>query len=215
MKLFRIRQKRTLTVFGRFLCALLLIVLAAALAAALYPFLAQNAPRAGAALAIIEGWLPDAELIDTVVALPSGTLLVTTGGPIQFAADFFDQKTYAELTAARLRRFGIDSRRILAAPAPETAADRTYTAALAVRRVLEQHELLGRPANLYSLGPHSRRSFLLYRFALGPDAPLGVVSVESQTFDLRRWWRSSHAFKAMLTELTAWFYTQCTRWKYD
>lgn len=214
MNVFKMREKRTLTGFGRLLFAGLLIALLLLAANVLYPFLAQHRPLTDARLAIIEGWIPDAELRTALQELPPDTIVVATGGPIRFGADFFEQKTYAGLTADRLRAFGIAPERILAAPAPDMPANRTYAAARAARRALEEHGVAGEPANIYTVGPHSRRSFLLYRFAFGPEAPLGVVSLESRDLDLRRWWRSSHAFKAMLTELTSWFYTQCTRWKY-
>ena len=84
-----------------------------------------------------------------------------------------------------------------------------------MRRALEERGLFGRPANLYSLGAHGRRSCLLYRFAFGPEAPLGVISLESEEYDLRHWWKSSEAFKHVMTELMSWFYVQCTRWKYS
>lgn len=215
MKLLRRREVWVLTTQGMMLFGLLTAVLLFIGALSIYPFLAQNAPLPDAELAIIEGWLPDVELTALLDDMPEDTLYVTTGGPVTFGGNFFKQKTYAELSADRLIELGIPPGSVLAAPAPEVIADRTYASALAARRTLKEKGLLGRPANIYSLGAHSRRSLLLYRFAFGPDAPLGIVALESGEYDLRHWWRSSLAFKHLFSEFTSWLYTQCTRWKYD
>jgi hypothetical protein len=214
MKLFRKTEVWRPTRWGLLLAFLLLSVLGFGLALGLYPFFAQTRPLAQPQVIIIEGWLADAELAEALEQLDPGALLVTTGGPIKLAGILVEEKTYAEVTTARLSKLGIPPERMLTVSAPDTVTDRTYVSALAVRRALEEQGLLGRPANLYSLGPHSRRSFLLYRLALGPEVPLGVVAIESQEFDLRHWWKSSLAFKHVMSELMSWTYVQCTRWKY-
>lgn len=215
MNFFRKKETTVPTVVARLLFFLLTIVLLALLGSGLYPFLAQNRPFEGARLAVIEGWIPDAALVGVLDRLPDDTLYVTTGGPITFGADFFDERTYAELTTSRLLKLGVDPESILTAPAPDSSRDRTFVSALAVRRVLESKNLFGGPVNIYTLGPHSRRSFLLYRFAFGPDVPLGTVALESRKYDLRHWWRTSPAFKKILSEMVSLAYTYCTYWKYD
>jgi hypothetical protein len=215
MKIFRKKAVWVPTFSGLLLLLPAAAILLAAVASGVYPFLAQNRPLPDAEMAVIEGWIPDAELAALSVRLPEDTLYVTTGGPIEFGADFFPEKTYAGLTASRLRKFGIDPELILEAPAPETSADRTYVSALAARRMLEANGLFGKPAGIYTVGPHSRRSFLLYRFAFGSEAPLGIIALESSHADLRHWWRNSLAFKKVCTEILSLAYTYCTFWKYD
>ena len=213
MKLARKTEVWRPTRWGVLLIFLLLAIAGMGLSLSLYPFLAQNHPLPQAELIIVEGWLPDTELVQMVATDP-GALWITTGGPIKFGGSLFDEKTYAEVTTARLKKMGVSSEAILTASAPEVDSDRTYASARAVRRVLEERGLFGRPANLYTLGAHSRRSFFLYKKAFGPSAPLGVVALESEEFDLRRWYRSSLAFRGVMGETIAWFYVQCTRWKY-
>ncbi len=214
MKLIRKTEVWRPTRWGFLLIFILLAILVVGVISTLYPFLAQNAPVPQAELIIIEGWLPDAEFAQMVANTEPGVLFVTTGGPIQFGGSLFDEKTYAEVTTVRLQKLGIFSEAILTVSAPDTATDRTYTSALAVHRALEENDLLGRPANLYTLGAHSRRSFLLYRLAFDSEGSLGVVSLENEELDLRRWCRSSLAFRQVIGEWLAWLYVQCTRWKY-
>ena len=214
MKLIRKTEVWRPTRWGFLLIFLLIGVLGLGLSQGLYPFLAQNCPLSQAELIIIEGWLPDAELVQLVAETEPGTLWVTTGGPIKFGGSLFDEKTYAEVTTERLQKLGVSSEAILTASAPDVAADRTYASALAVRDKLEEQGLFGRPANLYTLGAHSRRSFLLYRLAFDSEGSLGVVALENEELDLRHWCRSSLAFRQVADEAIAWLYVQCTRWKY-
>jgi len=214
MKLVRKTEVRRPTRWGFLLIFILLAMLLVGVTSTLYPFLAQNVPIPQAELIIVEGWLEDAELIAVLAGVESNALWVTTGGPIKFGGSLFDEKTYAEVTAMRLQKLGIPSDAILTASAPDTATDRTYTAALAARRALEENDLLGRPANLYTLGAHSRRSFLLYRLAFDSEGSLGVVLLENEELDQRHWCRSSLAFRQVVGEAIAWLYVQCTRWKY-
>ena len=180
----------------------------------LYPFLAQHHPVVDAEIIIIEGWLEDKELQNAANAIRPEQILVTTGGPIKFGGVFFEEKTYAEVTAARLRLMGLSDEKILCAPAPDVRSDRTYASALAARDALKQHGLFGKSCNIYSLGAHSRRSLYLYQLAFGADYPIGIVSLDSQEADLRHWWRSSLAFKQILGELTSWIYTLFSSCKY-
>jgi len=212
MKFFRKTEVWRPTRWGLVLILLLCVLFGTGLFFRLYPFLAQNAPLPQTELVIIEGWLEDTALAQVVAEAGSNVLFITTGGPIKLGASLLKEKTYAEVTTARLHKLGVSS--VLTAAAPDTSKDRTYASALAVRRLLEERGLLGCSANLYSLGAHSRRSFLLYRLAFGPEVPLGVVALESEECNLHHWWSSSPAFKHVLSELTSWFYLLCTRWKY-
>jgi len=214
MKLVRKTEVWRPTRWGFLLIFLLIGVLGLGLSLGLYPFLAQNCPLSQAELIIIEGWLEDAELIEVLDGVESNAFFVTTGGPIKLGGSLLKEKTYAEVTTARLQQLGVSSEVILTASAPDVVADRTYASALAARRALEERGLLGRPANLYTLGAHSRRSFLLYRLAFDSEGSLGVVSLENEELDLRHWCSSSLAFRQVVGETIAWLYVQCTRWKY-
>ncbi len=214
MKLVRKTEVRRPTRWGFLLIFILLAMLLVGVTSTLYPFLAQNVPIPQAELIIVEGWLEDAELIAVLAGVESNALWVTTGGPIKFGGSLFDEKTYAEVTAMRLQKLGVSSETIIIASAPDASKNRTYVSALAVRDKLEEEGLFGRPANLYTLGAHSRRSFFFYRRAFGSDAPLGVVSMENKELELRHWCRSSLAFRHVVGEWIAWAYTQCTRWNY-
>jgi hypothetical protein len=214
MKFFRKKAVWVPTFPGLLVLVVLFVLLFLTLASGLYPFLVLNNRLPDATVMIVEGWMNDDELADALFLADSNTLFVASGIPIEYGALMLQVETSAHLTAARLEAAGIPAQRILIAPAQRTQRDRTYMSALAVREKLKEAGLSGTPANLISVGVHSRRSFFLYRRAFGPDAPLGVVALECRSYDQRHWLRSSMGFKAVVTELISWTYTQCTRWKY-
>lgn len=214
MKLFRKKEVWMPTWQGYVAFFLLAGILCCGIILHAYSFLAQNHPQPEAEIIIIEGWLPDAELESLAGHIPSGKLIVTTGGPVTFGGSLLKEKTYAEVTAARLNLLGLAPEKILCASAPDVRCDRTYASALAARDALMKHGLFGKPCNIYSMGAHGRRSFYLYRMAFGADYPIGIVSLESQAYDLRHWWRSSLAFKQVFGELTSWIYTLFSSCKY-
>ena len=194
---------------------LVIIILGLMCVFKLYPFLALSAPRADAEIAIVEGWLNDDELNVVCSMVPSGTLWVASGGPLELGADLFGESNFAELLARRLVARGVSQDDIVVASAPRALKDRTFTSAQAVYAALQRRGCHQMSANLYSVAAHSRRSFFLYRSVFGFEAPIGVVSVEGEGRDYAHWWRGSLTFKHVISELISWCYTQATWWKYS
>jgi hypothetical protein len=214
VKLFRKREIPMPTRAGCLLFGAAGIFLLVAAARSVYPFLAPGSPISNAKLMIIEGWLPDEVLLQALEQRRPGQRIVTTGGPVNFGGSLLEQKTYADVTAERLIQAGADPAVILSAPADDVVSDRTWAAALAVRRVLDDAGLHTEPCNLYTFGAHARRSRMLYRAALGSDRPLGTVVLDSGEYDFRRWWAGSLSFKHVVGEAVSWIYTLCTYPKY-
>lgn len=175
----------------------------------LYPFLAQHHPVKNAEIIIIEGWLADAELKEAAKFIRTGQIVITTGGPVLFGQKILQYDNYAELGTARLIAFGIPAETIITIPAPDTQRDRTYVSAQVTRRRLEELGLFGKSANLYTIGAHARRSYLLFHRVFGKDYPIGVVAVEPPGYHLEHWYRYSAGVKHVLTELISWIYAQC------
>lgn len=157
---------------------------------------------------IIEGWLADAELKEAAQSIHPGQIVITTGGPVIFGQKILHYDNYADLGAARLVEYGVPAEQIVSIPAPDTQRDRTYVSAQAARKRLEELGLFGKSANLYTIGAHGRRSFLMFRAVFGNDYPLGVMSVEPPAYDLKYWYRHSAGFKHVITEFISWIYAQ-------
>ncbi|NOU35646.1 MAG: DUF218 domain-containing protein [Kiritimatiellaceae bacterium] len=208
MKLFRKKEVWIPTWQGLTVLLLLVGGLLYGAVRHLYPFLAQNHPVPNAEMIIIEGWLADAELKEAAKAIRPGQIVVTTGGPVTFGQKILNYENYAEMAAARLIALGIPAETIITIPAPETLRDRTYVSAQATRRTLEDLGLFGKSANLYTIGAHARRSYLMFRCVFGQNYPLGVIAVEPPYYDLKHWYRHSAGFKHVVTEFISWFYAK-------
>jgi hypothetical protein len=81
-------------------------------------------------------------------------------------------------------------------------------AARAVRAWLESSHPAVRAVNLYSMGPHSRRSRLLYQKAFGSRVKVGLIAHPDNSYDPKRWWASSNGFHAVLSEGIAYLYAR-------
>ncbi len=188
------------------IAALLLLRLAAPLP---YIGLTSVRPLPEPDFFVVEGWLNDNDLagaLEAVNARPQTPVFVT-GGPLELGSVFREYGDYARLTAARLRAAGMPPDRVIAAPAPPTRKDRTYTAAIALSAYLRERGRPGARLNLITRGVHARRSALLYRKALGREFEVGVKVLPDE-FDAGNWWKGSQGFRAVAYEWLAWCYTQ-------
>jgi hypothetical protein len=208
--LLRRRSVWVPTVWGCLALAVLLAALLLAAGRALYPFLAPDAP-VGHGILVVEGWGDDAVFAEAVRLWESGAYerVVTTGGPIDEASWRGRRGTWAEAAAAHLRALGVPGGRVLAAPSPESAQDRTFLAAVEVRERLA-HDGIGVDAlDVLTHGPHARRSWRLYGLAFGDAVRVGVHPAPAREYDADRWWRSSRGARDVVGEAIAWAWTAC------
>lgn len=192
---------------------LLLVIVTAALSVVCignaYSFLAYQRP-VDADVFIIEGWVPDHVLEECPASLQSHAcrLVLATGGPLSVGSDLSQYHSYAEMTAARLAELGFQEEQIIALPNEGVDKGRTYAAALEVRQWLSEHpDVTG--ANLVTLGPHARRSYLTFRRVLPPTFALGVCAVPPREYDSDCWWRCSAGARTVVGEGIAYFYARC------
>jgi len=61
---------------------------------------------------------------------------------------------------------------------------------------------------LVSMGPHARRSRLLFAKAFSPEVRVGIISLEERDFDPAHWWTSSQGFRTVVDELIAYSYAR-------
>jgi hypothetical protein len=174
-----------------------------------YSFLAVNDPVYNGAL-VVEGWLPDYALQQAVTEFRRDhySRIFVTGGPLEYGAPLSEYRTYAERGAATLLRLGLSTNAVQAVPAPKVRADRTYASAVALKNWLDQHGAAETNFNVISLGPHSRRSRLLFENALGSSYRVGVTMVEDEDYDAGRWWESSAGVRTVMDEMIAYWYAR-------
>jgi len=171
------------------------------------PFLAVTEPVAADTL-VVEGWCEDYVIATAWREFQKGgyTRLLVTGGPLDRGAPLSEYGTFAELSAALLRRWAPPGTPIIAVPGPRVDRDRTYSNALALRRWFEAHGGMPERLNLVTAGAHARRSRRMFAAALGGGTTVGVMAVPDPHYDPDRWWRSSPGFRTVTDELIAYLY---------
>ena len=174
-----------------------------------YPFLALNDPIPGGIL-VVEGWAPDYALRAAVAEVATNRYerLFVTGGPLERGAPLSEYRTYAELGAATLARLGASTNLLQPVPAPAVRHDRTYASALSLRNWLQQHPGAFSRINVVTLGPHARRSRLLFQQVFGDNVRVGVIAVPEQEYDCAHWWRSSSGVRTVTGEAIAYAYVR-------
>lgn len=175
----------------------------------LYPFLSIT-DRAQGEFMVVEGWIPMYGLSEAAVAFKSGDYrkLLTSGGTLSEERFGISQATYADWAAARLRRLGMQGDLIRSISCASSRRDRTYTAALAVKQWLQENAAAVKSVDVVTIGPHARRTRLLYQMALGNKVTVGVISVEDREYDPAHWWRSSEGVRAVIGEGIAYLYVR-------
>ena len=171
------------------------------------PWLPSNVLRG---VLVVEGWAPDYALEAALAETKqySYEKVFVTGGPIDAGAPLSSYKTYAESGTATLLALGMSTDIVQPVSAPPVRQDRTYSCAVALRKWTQGRGIQLTRVNLLTVGPHARRSRLLFEKALGNDIPIGVIAVPEPYYDSRHWWRSSNGFRAVTDETIAYLYAR-------
>ena len=159
---------------------------------------------------VVEGWVPDFGMqmvIQQVHQSPYHKIYVT-GGPVEIGAPLYQYHTLAELGAATLRGMGLEASMVQAVPSPLVYKDRTYTSALALRDWFLAHGGIPKQINLISVGPHSRRSRMLFQRVFGDTAQVGVTALEDPNYDAKHWWHTSQGVRTVTDETIAYCYAK-------
>jgi len=171
-------------------------------------FLSVNAPVTANVL-VVEGWLPENALREAASEIKRNGYdhVVTSGGPTreqERRISGFD--TYASLASAILQKLQISKDKLIEAPAAESDRNRTFASALSVKAKLDELGITIRGLNVFTEGPHARRSRLVYRKVFGKKTSIGVLSIKSVYYDELHWWRSSVGIEDMLEQGLGWLY---------
>lgn len=212
--LFRRRQVWLPTWWAALLLLAALALIVGALGAQAYALLAPMQPARDARTLVVEGWLAPGELQQVPAIVRAGRYerVLTTGGPIDAWNDVGHWGTLAARAAAFLSANGVGGIPVVAVPAPPTKQDRTYVSALMVREWAQRSGTPLGAIDLASTGAHTRRSWLAYRMALGPQAEVGAIAVAPAEYDGERWWTTSAGVKATMGEVLSLAWTKCCFW---
>jgi hypothetical protein len=159
---------------------------------------------------VVEGWAPDYAFEAAIAEFNRNHYekLLVSGQPLERGAPLSEYKTYAEMGAAIVIKMGLSSNVVQAVPAPLVRQDRTYAMASAVKRWMHDHGMSATSVQLMTLGPHARRSRLVYERAFGKGVKIGIKAIPSRDFDPNHWWRTSAGVRSVLDEALAYVYAR-------
>ncbi|MDO8989411.1 MAG: YdcF family protein [Sideroxyarcus sp.] len=211
--LFRQRQIWMPTIYGWLALLFICFVTGLLLVNSLYSFLAPNNPS-GARILVIEGWLAPEELDQAIEIFKNGKYerIVTTGGPVSGWPGVSKDTSYAELAASYLAQHGIRRDVIISVPAPRSAQERTFLSAVMFREAARNLGITLEAIDVFSSGPHARRSRLLFQMALGQNVRVGVLAARPENFNPDAWWRSSTGVEQMFFQSFAYVWVKCCFW---
>ena len=210
MRLFRLRDCWVPTRRGWLVIAAVLLSGMALVVGRLNAFLSPVSP-VQADIMVLECWLSDSALKDASVEFRQGGYkrLIITGGNLPEAWQHQSKfKSDGELSRAMLALMGLDTNLMVVLPPPRVSRDRTYSAALGVRAYLKSSNGAVRAINLYTMGPHARRSRLLFEKALGSGIKVGVIAHSVDNYNTKRWWASTEGFQTVVSEAVAYLYAR-------
>jgi hypothetical protein len=193
---------------GLLVLSFLLVLAGFGFVKGIHPFLAVDAP-VSARVMVVEGWIAMPALHAAAGRFRSEEydMICTVGGSAPGLA-FDSLKNDAVIVADQFLEMGLPPAQVFAVPSGEPQRDRTYTSASVLRDWFLKRGGLPKALNVVTVGPHSRRSRLLFEKAFGGTVAVGVISMPAATYDASHWWRYSEGVKEVLSEGAAYLYAR-------
>jgi hypothetical protein len=203
------QEKWVLTGRGRIVMWTALAVLAVTFILTVHPFLSVTKP-VDAQYLVIEGWIPNYALEESIAEFKSKAYvkIFTVGADPLSGVNIQEGDSVALAAFARLKSLGFSPELMQAVPAHIKYRNRTYESALALKKTIEENHLPVTSFNLVTLGPHARRSRLLFEKAFAGKARVGIISIEDREYDPKRWWKYSEGVKELISEGVAYVYAR-------
>jgi hypothetical protein len=162
-------------------------------------FLSQTQRLPAADVLVVEGWIGREGVRAAATEFQEhGYKYVATGGGPTLGRWERKRSNYAEMAALELVAFDVPRHQIIVAPCHSTENQRTYESGVAVLRALEAAHLQQKTLNVFTYGPHARRSRLVYAKVSRPETEVGVGAWKPLESGFDPWWRSSQRAKELL-----------------
>lgn len=200
---------RRLTWLGWLLVILLVIGAFCTFVLNLYPFLAPDKPPKHGIM-VVEGWIHDFALDEAVFMYRDGdySKIICTGIPVEIGSYIQNFDSYPEMTKARLIHLGVPEEDIVVTVADESEKDRTYRSAEAMREAIIAYNIKGKDLHLVTVGPHGRRSRMLFQKALGNDYNIGITCLDPGFYAPETWFTCSEGVRSVIGEFIAYGYAK-------
>lgn len=203
------RECWCLTWKGRLVAFVLVAAAIVFLVLEAHPFLTVT-ERVPADLMVVEGWAPAYSTRQAAEEFRSGHYKrVVLVRPVIDLDDKEESGLGAgEYLARMLSKHGVPASQIVRLYPVVAKKDRTFHSALAVRKWMEEQGMRDTSLDLITMGPHARRSRLLYEKAFAGRMKIGVVAMTSYEYDQVNWWRTSEGIEDALCQSAAYLYAR-------
>lgn len=206
LKLCKKKNVRVLTWQGWLLILIVLFFIMYLFMTRVYGFLKKNTESQSKVL-VVEGWVPDDALREAIKLYDSCKYeyMIVTGIPITQWTFSSPYSNMADASARSLKEmFFKDSIYTINIPT-SIVRDRTYSTAVGLKAKWDSYNIPYNTFDLFSMGPHSRRSFNMYEKVFGKRIT-GIISAEDTSYNSEKWYTTSRGFRAVLSELLTYSY---------
>lgn len=202
------KERWRLSARGCLLVLFAIFVIAITGVRVLYPFLAIT-KRVPTEILALDGWLPTDDINKAAAIYLGGHYqrLLDINGAYDFQAIDQDRGNANYVTHV-LVRAGVPREQLYPVLFRGVQVDRTFYSAIAVKDWCSEHGVPLKALDIATLGPHARRSRLLYQKALGNEVKVGVIALDDPAYDSRHWWRSSDGVREVMFEFVAYIYVR-------
>jgi hypothetical protein len=117
-----------------------------------------------------------------------------------------ERTSYAEMAQHELVRSGVPPDKIIVAIPGDYKTQRTYDSDVAAWRALQTNGIHPKTINVFTWGPHARRSWTVFSKVAPPGTKVGIIGWVPSGYRSEPWWRSSERAKDLLTETAGYLY---------
>ena len=199
------RSDRILFWVTSLICAVLIFMVMS-----IYKFLAVTRPL-GDGILVVDAWIPARTLAESVSVFNSGRYryLVVLGGPTQeIGKASHSPVADADLAANTLEKLGLDTRTLVRIRVPDDSSGRTLRRAAAFRNWLDSSQASACSVDVFTAGVHARKSWILFRHALGSRYRVGIVAGNEFRYPPRFWFISRTGIRIVSRNLAGYLYSK-------
>lgn len=189
-------------------CSLGIVAVATAFTLTIHDFLTIT-QKVQADILVVEGWAYNYPAIaEAAEEFKRGgyRVLITVGPSAAVGGGSSERVSSALLAADQLQRRGVEQQSIVALSLSDAAQHRTYSSALLVKEWLKRSGESSKGINVFTIGPHARKSLVLFMRALGPTYSVGVIAGTDSDYDQNRWWMSGRGIYVMARKVVGYVY---------
>jgi hypothetical protein len=203
------KEKWALSWRGRFAVLAALILLGYGFISWVHGFLAVT-ERVDTEYLVVEGWVPNYGLEESIAEFKSKPYkkMFTVGADPLTGTNIEPGDSTAYEAFKRLKWLGMNPDLMQPVPAHIKYRNRTFESAVALRNWAETNNVPLKSFNLVTVGPHARRSRLLFEEAFKGQATVGIISVQNREYDPKRWWKYSEGVKELIGEGVGYVYAR-------